>query len=731
MRNILIIISVLFTLSLSVQHSVFAEDDNSVSTTGETSENLEGTVNPDDETTNPDTEETDPDDSESEVGEKASAEQKETAIKDCNNMFESEGLTGNSVCKNVQTTAESQMIIDFYTHCKATNGGPGDPCRENTGYGLKLNEDITKGALESGVFSDQIAFVQAEDVSEPIDKMGFHVDVFCSTVGASRCLELHSHYILKLMQGDNAGATALYNGDETTEQKYLKRQLESAKDQEFFFEGKTGRSVDFKKVCDGDGNVKKVLNDNFYIGDTSTNLHNSIDVGSNLLYTCASNPSACDSSRGGSPSNYKDIYSSNIMKDGCNEKFSGAEGENYLVSDTVMNDMSSLKALQDADSMEEMMKLLEGLGELTEEEKKYVLEQKMKKLVRTSIITEETNIAEGKLCQEAAQLGSLPLSRGGVTSDYCKEVYFLEFQKENQEELDAMSKEAGTQLDENSFLEAMKSIRESNIATLEDTEALDALAAHQTFQEIIVYEIRNNPELIASTGLAGPDGPVKLKTGVLEVLEYGEEKYGKSVHRDDFVDASDLDVKEGDYLANVPPPGESNSNGFGLTSFGKNGDSNGNGFNGNGSGSNGSSGPSEYGGAVTMNTPLSKTADFSFVPRTDNSSNIYSYQEDIMIRMDEYVAKSPKDKAASNTRESDEAPFQDYFNELTIDFGSQAKVLEGWQRMDDLELKGTKDCSQSPLTSGVDEVNEDSDDPDPDGLCQDAIDQLPKVEFDT
>ncbi|MCO4783470.1 MAG: hypothetical protein KC646_14180 [Candidatus Cloacimonetes bacterium] len=724
MKNIFMILALFLGVSICFHQSTYAEEGVDTSTEVIETEDLNSNDEGLDESS--DSGEVNGAASSSEV---SAEEQKETAIKECNNMFENEGLTGNSVCKNVQTTAESQMIIQFYTHCKATNGGPGDACRENTGYGLKLNEDITKGALESKVFSDDIAFSSA--TGEPIDIMSYHADVFCSTVGAARCLELHSHYILKLMQGDQAGATALYNGQETTEQKYIKRQLDSAKEQEFFFEGKSGRTINFSKVCNDGGNVKQVLNNNFYIGEDSTSLHNSIDVGSNFIYACAANPSSCDSSKGGSASNYSDIYSSNLMADGCNDKFLDTEGDNYLMSDQAMNDIGFINAMNDADSIETMKEALEGLGDLTEAQKKYVFEKRMKLMAKTSILKQSTDITEGSLCQEAAQIGSLPMSKGGEVSDYCKEVYFLEYQKQHEDELDKMSQDAGTQLDEDSLLDKMAEKREEENEAIEDKESLDALATHQAYQEIAVYEIRNNPELIANSALAGPDGPIKMESGVLSVLEFSEEKYGPSENRKvDLENGIDIEVKDGNYLADVPQVGGPDSAGFSAFGFGGDKGSNGSSFGGsNGAGSNGSSNPSDYGGAVTMNTSLADHADFSFVPRTDNSSNVYSYQEDLLMRMDDYIAKTPQDKAQTNTKESGEGSFDDYFNELSIDFGVDPKKFVGWQRMENIDLEASKDCTQSPLTSGTESVNDDASDENVD-ICEDALTKLPEIKFD-
>ena len=310
--------------------------------------------------------------------EEMAAEEKETSMKECQNIFDVEGIPGNSVCKNVNTTEEAQMLKSFYDSCKAKDGGPGDVCRQNTGYGLTLNEDIQKGALSTSVFSDQIAFVGAE--GSPVEIMGYHVDVFCSTVGAARCLELQCHYILKLMQGDLSGATALYQGEETSEKKYLQRQLDSSAKQEYFFEGKVGRTINFSKVCEDGDDVKEVLNDNFYIGTNSNGLLNAIDIGSNILYGCANDPDSCDPKKSSASTNYSEIYKSNMIKDGCSGKFLEQEGESYLLSDQAINDINWIESLGDADSIDMMLKNLEGKSDLTDEEKQFVFEKKMKKL---------------------------------------------------------------------------------------------------------------------------------------------------------------------------------------------------------------------------------------------------------------------------------------------------------------------------------------------------------------
>ncbi|MCJ8347897.1 hypothetical protein MJH12_20365 [bacterium] len=655
--------------------------------------------------------------------EEMAAEEKETSMKECQNIFDVEGIPGNSVCKNVNTTEEAQMLKSFYDSCKAKDGGPGDVCRQNTGYGLTLNEDIQKGALSTSVFSDQIAFVGAE--GSPVEIMGYHVDVFCSTVGAARCLELQSHYILKLMQGDLSGATALYQGEETSEKKYLQRQLDSSAKQEYFFEGKVGRTINFSKVCEDGDDVKEVLNDNFYIGTNSNGLLNAIDIGSNILYGCANDPDSCDPKKSSASTNYSEIYKSNMIKDGCSGKFLEQEGESYLLSDQAINDINWIESLGDADSIDMMLKNLEGKSDLTDEEKQFVFEQKMKKLQKTSIAKENT---EGSFCEEAALMGARAPKVDGSVSDFCKGVYIRTLEQDRQDLLAEYTKEnGGNYLNQDALYDMVDKAREKQEEELDEDQkaALKAIASHEAFQEVIVYEIRNNPELIASAALSGPDGPVELKTGVLEVLETGEKKFGVSAFRDEFVAPSDLVVTKGDFLANVSQTESlSFSGGFGSSNKAK-------GFSGASSFSGGTS--SSSGGPV-VNTPLTKLADVSFVPRSDNSEGIYSSHEDILDKMSEYANMDPKQKAQSNTRLSNEAPFGDYFNELSIDFGGQAPKLVGWQRMEQaienngIDEKDKKDCHTFPLTAGADSLDDQTDSEFSDN-CQDAMDNLPEINF--
>ncbi|PCJ19279.1 MAG: hypothetical protein COB02_07780 [Candidatus Cloacimonadota bacterium] len=632
MKNILFLIILLFISSSLNIHVLFAEDT-------ETSEvNNEGT--PTEENSDAES-----DDDSSEEEKKAQAEaEREESVKNCENYF-NEGIPGASVCKSLQTSSELKMIKDLYDNCLPKNVDNDEQCRDTRSFGLELNEEITAGVLQGGVFKSDIIF-DTSDVTTPIKKMGYHADVFCTSIGITRCLELHSHYLLKNMQGDPAGAAALYTGGQTPEQKNLQRQLDSAAIQPDFFRGTVGRTLDFSKVCSDGDDVKEVLKENFFIETDRTSLHNTIDVGSNLLFACADNPSSCNG--GESNVDYSNVYRSNLIKNGCSNKFLESQESNYFMSDQLMSDIQSIKRMGSAEDVKKLLKLLENGDKITDAMKRWIREKRNDLLSETSIgeiENSEMGEREIALCQESAELGALPPKNDGEVSEACKEAYEEQFKESYPEEYDENFN--GNSIDIDTFLDKLTEKRneENESMSEKEKEIVDAFATHESFQEVILLEIRNNPDLIASTALASPDGPIVLGEKISASLEIAEGKFGSSDFREK---GSKVDSNPSDFIDDVKPSDIDGDQNIGSFSMG--GEDHPLFSNGSFSGGSNSSSGANYSGTVNMNTPLStpKISDVSFTPEGVDITAVNNKHEELLTSVNDYRAQSAIEKSKSN-----------------------------------------------------------------------------------